>query len=61
MELAERLRQKFGLNAALVLEGPDVSASSLFQPLGLLAADYLEETVLSHKPAVSEWDVKMVG
>lgn len=44
-ELAEQLRQKFGLKAALVLDGPDISASSLFQPLGLLAADYLEETL----------------
>lgn len=42
-ELAEKLRQKFGLKAALVLDGPDVPTSALFEPLGLLAADFLEE------------------
>ncbi|OCJ07772.1 DNA-binding transcriptional regulator [Rhizobium sp. AC27/96] len=44
-ELAERLRQKFGLKAALVLDGPDVPTSALFESLGLLAADYLEESL----------------
>lgn len=44
-ELAEKLRRKYGLNAALVLDGPDVAASSLFEPLGLLAADFLEESL----------------
>jgi DNA-binding transcriptional regulator LsrR (DeoR family) len=45
VELAARLRQKFGLNVALVLDGPDLPANSLFAPLGQLAAEFLEETL----------------
>ncbi|MBB4009790.1 sugar-binding transcriptional regulator [Allorhizobium taibaishanense] len=45
-ELAEKLRLKYGLKAALVLDGPDLHSSELFEPLGILAADYLEETLI---------------
>lgn len=45
IELAEKLRQKYGLKAALVLDGPDLPASDLFEPLGLLAADFLDESL----------------
>jgi DNA-binding transcriptional regulator LsrR (DeoR family) len=43
--LAEKLRRAYGLKSALVLDGPDLPASSLFEPLGLLAADYLDESL----------------
>jgi len=41
--LADQLQCRFGLKAALVLDGPDLPADALFEPLGGLAADYLEE------------------
>ena len=44
-ELAERLREAYGLNVALVLDGPDLPSNSLIEPLGLLVADFLEETL----------------
>jgi len=44
-DLADRLQRRFRLNAALVLDGPDLPADALFAPLGGLAADYLEESL----------------
>lgn len=44
-ELAERLRRIYGLRAALVLDGPDLPSVALIEPLALLAADLLEETL----------------
>ena len=35
-ELAERLRQTYGIKAALVLDGPDLSSNMLIEPLALL-------------------------
>lgn len=42
-ELGEAVRSKYGLNAALVLDGPDSSTSALTMPLGNLAASLLDE------------------
>ncbi len=44
-ELAEKLQQKYGVETILVLDGPDLNAEALFEPLGMLAANYLEETL----------------
>lgn len=44
-ELAEKVRLRYGLGTVLVLDGPDLPAASLIEPLGLLAADFLEETL----------------
>ncbi len=44
-DLAEKLRRRYGLATALVLDGPDLPAAALVEPLGLLAADFLEETL----------------
>ncbi|MBK1870371.1 sugar-binding transcriptional regulator [Aestuariivirga sp. YIM B02566] len=44
-ELAQAIRQKFNLKAALVLSGPDLPTNALTQPLGILAAQLLEETL----------------
>lgn len=54
-ELAEKLRRKFGLKAALVLDGPDVSTGALFESLGLLAADFLEESLLDGQLLGISW------
>ncbi|MBM7046960.1 MULTISPECIES: sugar-binding transcriptional regulator [Rhizobium] len=54
-ELAEKLRRKFGLKTALVLDGPDVPTSALFEPLGLLAADFLEESLLDGQLLGISW------
>lgn len=54
-ELAEKLRQKYGLNAALVLDGPDLHSRELIEPLGLLAADYLEETLIDGQLLGLSW------
>lgn len=43
--LGEELRRRFGLKAALVLAGPELPAGELTQPLGVLAARLLEETL----------------
>lgn len=43
--LAEKLRQRFGLASVLVLDGPDLPANALVEPLGLLAAEYLEDAL----------------
>lgn len=45
-DLAEKVREKFGLSAVLVLDGPDMPATSLIEPLGVLAAELLEETLV---------------
>ncbi|HWU63997.1 MAG TPA: sugar-binding domain-containing protein [Ensifer sp.] len=44
-ELAESLRQKFNLKAALVLDGTELASGALIEPLGVLAAEFLEETL----------------
>ena len=54
-ELAEKLRRKFGLRAALVLDGPDVPTGALFESLGLLAADFLEESLLDGQLLGISW------
>ncbi|WP_454818838.1 sugar-binding transcriptional regulator [Labrys neptuniae] len=55
MALAERLRQIYGLKAALVLEGPDLQSNELFEPLALLAADFLEETLVDGQLLGMSW------
>ena len=42
-QLSERLREKYSLRNALVLAGPDLPCSALFEPLGRTAAALLEE------------------
>lgn len=54
-ELAERLRQTYGIKAALVLDGPDLSSSMLIEPLALLAADLLEETLVDGQLLGMSW------
>jgi DNA-binding transcriptional regulator LsrR (DeoR family) len=41
--LSDRLRQQYSLRNALVLAGPDLPCSALFDPLGRVAASLLEE------------------
>jgi DNA-binding transcriptional regulator LsrR (DeoR family) len=41
--LSDRLRQKYSLRNALILAGPDLPCSALFEPLGRVAASLLEE------------------
>jgi DNA-binding transcriptional regulator LsrR (DeoR family) len=41
--LSDRLRRKYGLQHALILAGPDLPCSALFEPLGRVAASLLEE------------------
>ncbi|EHH03552.1 DeoR family transcriptional regulator [Agrobacterium tumefaciens CCNWGS0286] len=55
IELAEKLRQKYGLKAALVLDGPDLHANELFESLGLLAADFLEESLVDGQLLGISW------
>lgn len=43
--LSEAIRQRYGLAAALVLNGPSTSAKAAIEPLGALAAQLLEETL----------------
>jgi DNA-binding transcriptional regulator LsrR (DeoR family) len=45
VELAEALRKKYRLEAALVLESQDLGSGALVPALGKLAATYLEETL----------------
>ena len=42
-QLSDRLRRKYGLRNALILAGPDLPCSALFEPLGRVAASLLEE------------------
>ncbi|MDQ0392696.1 sugar-binding transcriptional regulator [Labrys monachus] len=42
-ELGQAVRNKYGLKAVLVLDGPDMSTSDLTTPLGNLAASLLDE------------------
>ena len=42
-QLSDRLRRKYGLRNALILAGPDLPCSALFEPLGRAAASLLEE------------------
>lgn len=55
VELAEALRHKYKLKAALVLDGPDLPSHSLVQPLGLLAAEFLEETLIDGQLLGMSW------
>ncbi len=55
VELAEALRHKYGLKTALVLDGPDLSTGALVEPLGLLAADFLEETLVDGQLLGMSW------
>ena len=43
--LSDRLREKYSLRNALVLAGPDLPCSALFEPLGRTAASLLEEVL----------------
>lgn len=54
-ELGDAIRRAFGLKAVLVLEGSDVSASLLTEPLGSLAAQYLEETLVDGQVLGIAW------
>lgn len=45
-KLGEAVRRAYGLKAALVLDGPDLSTSALTTPLGNLAASFLDETLV---------------
>lgn len=42
-QLSDRLRREYALRNALVLAGPDLPCSALFEPLGRIAASLLEE------------------
>ncbi|HEY4813831.1 MAG TPA: sugar-binding domain-containing protein [Chthoniobacterales bacterium] len=42
-QLSDQLRRKYGLRNALILAGPDLPCSALFEPLGRAAASLLEE------------------
>jgi DNA-binding transcriptional regulator LsrR (DeoR family) len=42
-QLSDRLRRKYALRNALILAGPDLPCSALFEPLGRVAASLLEE------------------
>src|SRR5260370_9071724 len=42
-QLSDRLRRKYALRHALILAGPDLPCSALFEPLGRAAASLLEE------------------
>lgn len=53
--LAERLCARFGLRAALVLDGPDLSTQALFEPLGMLAAEYLEDALKDGQLVGMSW------
>ena len=44
--LSDRLREKYSLRNALVLAGPDLPSSALFEPLGRTAASLLEEVLV---------------
>jgi DNA-binding transcriptional regulator LsrR (DeoR family) len=54
-ELADAVRRAFGLKAALVLEGSAVPASLVTEPLGALAAQYLEETLVDGQVLGIAW------
>ncbi len=45
VELSDKLRERFSLKQALVLSGPDQRTSALSEPLGALAAQFLEEVL----------------
>ena len=44
--LSDKLREKYSLRNALVLAGPDLPCSALFEPLGRTAASLLEEVLV---------------
>lgn len=45
-QLSDALRKKYSLRNALVLAGPDLPCSALFEPLGQTAASLLEEILV---------------
>lgn len=53
--LSESLRQRFGLTAAIVLKGPSTSARAAIEPLGALAAQVLEETLIDGQVLGVAW------
>ncbi len=54
-ELGDAVRRAFGLKAVLVLEGQELPAAQLTAPLGNLAAQYLEETLVDHQVLGVAW------
>lgn len=54
-KLGEAVRRTYGLKAALVLEGPDLPTSSLTAPLGNLAAQLLDETLVDGQMLGIAW------
>jgi DNA-binding transcriptional regulator LsrR (DeoR family) len=44
-QLSDQLRRKYALRNALILAGPDLPCSALFEPLGRAAASLLEEVL----------------
>ncbi len=55
VELAEKVRRAFGLKTVLVLDGPDLPAGALFEPLGLLTAEFLEEALTDGQLLGMSW------
>lgn len=53
--LSEALRQRFGLTAAIVLRGSSTSAKAAIEPLGALAAQVLEETLVDGQILGVSW------
>ena len=54
-ELGEAVRNKYGLKAVLVLDGPDLTTSALTTPLGNLAASLLDETLVDGQTLGIAW------
>ena len=54
-ELGEAIRARYGLKAALVLDGDDLSTSQLTTPLGNLAASLLDETLVDGQLVGVAW------
>lgn len=54
-ELGDEVRRAFGLKVALVLEGPELPTSALTTPLGNLAAQLLDETLVDGQVLGVAW------
>lgn len=54
-ELGDALCRAYGVKVAIVLQGPDLSAAQVMEPLGNLAAQYLEETLLDGQVLGVTW------
>jgi len=54
-ELGDALRRSFGLKVALVLEGRDLPTDAVTLPLGNLAAQYLDETLVEGQALGVSW------